>query len=93
MSSKSFPNVTQAIWTCVQNTSEQQHQTVYTPPAPSSNGTSSTPAAGGHVDLTFDFDPAQNTVAYTITHKPFIVTDDEIWNGIQDTINGCSKQG
>ena len=93
MSSKSFPNVTQVIWNCVQNTSEQQHQTVYTPPSPSNSGTSSTPAAGGHVDLAFDFDPSTNSVTYTITHQPFIVTDKEIWDGIQGTIDACSKPG
>lgn len=89
-SKKTFSNVSQPIWNCVQQTSVSQHGTVYTPPPPSNQGSSSTSTAVGHVDLNFNYDPTGQTVAYEITHKPFVVTEDEIWNGISSTIKGCS---
>ena len=88
-SSKSFSNLTQEVWNCVQTTSVRDHGTKYTPPPPSNKGTSSTGTAVGQIDLTYDFDPSAGVVHYTITHKPFVVTQNEIWNGIQKTIDGC----
>lgn len=91
MASKTFPNVTQAIWNCVQTTSVQQHGTVYVPPPPSNAGTATTSTVLGDIVLSFSFDPTKETVTYGIIKKPFLVSENQIWDGIQSTINDCSS--
>jgi hypothetical protein len=91
MASKTFSNVTQAIWTCVQTTSVTENGTVYDPPPPSSSGTATTKTIVGDVVLSYAFDSGPETVTYTIVKKPFIVSEKEIWDGIQSTIDGCSS--
>ena len=85
---RSFGGVTQAIWECVKTTSYQQHGTKYVPPD-GNQGTATTSTPIGDVALTFDYDPTKETITYTIVKKPFLVSDDQIWNGIQETIDGC----
>jgi hypothetical protein len=85
---RSFAGVTQAVWECVKTTSYQQHATKYVPPD-GNQGTATTSTIVGDVVLNFDYDPTKDTVTYTIVKKPFLVTDDKIWNGIQETIDGC----
>ncbi|RFM33461.1 hypothetical protein [Chitinophaga silvisoli] len=52
--------------------------------------TAITSAPIGEIVLRFNFDPGQATVVYTIEKKPFIVPDNQIWDGVQDSTNGCS---
>jgi hypothetical protein len=87
--SKIFGGVTPAIWDCVKTTSYNDHGTVYAP-AGANQGTATTDTLVGTVALNFNFDPIKDTVAYTIVKKPFLVSADQIWNGIQDTIDGCN---
>jgi hypothetical protein len=88
---KTFHNITQSIWNCVQQTSTKEHGTIYDPPYPSNQGTSTTNTAVGKVVVDYDFEPSSETVTYTIKHKPFVVTDGEIWGGIESTIKQCSS--
>jgi hypothetical protein len=85
---RSFGGVTQAIWECVKTTSYQQHGTKYVPPD-GNQGTATTSTLIGDVVLNFDYDPTKDTVTYTIVKKPFLVSEHQIWNGIQETIDGC----
>ena len=89
-SSNTYHGVTQTIFDCVKATSLSQHGTVYKPPNANS-GTSTTKGTGWEVDMTFGFDPATEDLTYTITHKTWIVPEQQIWNGIADTINVCRK--
>lgn len=85
-SSKSWNGVTNQIFSCVKQKSEKDHGTVYDPPdADSGKATTDTPV--GNVVLGFNL--ADSTLTYTIEHKPFIVSDSQIWDGINDTINAC----
>lgn len=86
------PQIAQCVWSYVQTTSVNKDSTTYNPPPPSYQGTSSTPAAGGHVDLNFTVDLSAATVEYTLTHEPFIVPTSAVWNGIQDMINDGINQ-
>jgi|EP01037_Dinobryon_pediforme_P009390 hypothetical protein len=86
----SFHGITPSIWECVKTTSFEQHGTVYAPPGAAS-GTATTDTIVGQVALTYAYDAASNTVNYTIIKKPFIVGESTIWEGIQDTVDGCSK--
>jgi hypothetical protein len=86
---RSFGSVTAAVWSCVKSTSLSEHGTVYAPEG-SNVGTATTSTVVGQVVLGFNYDPVKDTVTYTIQQKPFIVSDDQIWNGIQDTIDHCS---
>lgn len=90
--SKTYHGVTQAVFDCVKTTSEAQHGTVYKP-KDGNKGTSSTSGTGWTVDMTFDFDPGTGDLAYTITHKTWIVPASSVWEGIESTINGCRKKG
>jgi hypothetical protein len=94
-SSNTYDNVTQDIFNCVRTTSEQQHGTVYTPPD-ANQGTTMTKGSKGpihwHVEMSFNFTPANGQLAYTILDKSTVVTESEIWDGISKTINGCQSQ-
>ncbi|MGB8509529.1 MAG: hypothetical protein WCD76_14175 [Pyrinomonadaceae bacterium] len=85
---RSFGGITQAVWECVKTTSYNQHGTNYAPPD-ANQGTATTSTPIGDVVLTFDYDPTKETVTYTIVKKPFLVSDNQIWSGIQDTADGC----
>lgn len=86
---RSFGGVTETIWQCVKSTSEKEHGTKYEPPD-ADQGTATTNTPVGQVVTGFDFVAAKDTVTYTIQKKPFLVSDDQIWNGIQETIDHCS---
>ena len=85
---RSFSGVTQAVWECVKTTSYQKHGTNYVP-ADGNQGTATTSTGVGEIVLNFDYNPTNETVTYTIVQKPMIITDGEIWMGIQETIDGC----
>ncbi len=87
--SKSFAGVTAAVWNCVKSTSFSEHGTVYNP-ADGSPGTATTSTIVGQVVLGFNYDAVKDTVTYNIQQKPFLVSDDQIWTGIQETIDHCS---
>jgi hypothetical protein len=88
--SKTFAGITPAIWECVKATSLKDHGTKYEP-AGAAQGTATTDTLVGTVVLGFNYDDVKDTVAYNIIKKPFLVGADQIWNGVQDTIDGCSK--
>jgi hypothetical protein len=94
---KTYDGVTQAVWNCVQTTSTQQHGTVYTfTSSDDSQGTSMTKGENvgihWHVKMQFNFSAANSQLAYTILDKSWEVTEDEIWDGLSSTINGCQNQ-
>ncbi|MFQ6026305.1 MAG: hypothetical protein ACE5Q6_02190 [Dehalococcoidia bacterium] len=86
---RTFGGITGGVWSCVKTTSEQEHGTVYAPPG-ANQGTATTNTIVGEVILSFDFDPAKESVAYSITKKPFLASDNQIWDGIQETIDHCN---
>lgn len=87
---KSFNDVTASIWECVKATSLREHGTKYAPPGvPQGTATTVTPV--GDVVLNYDYNVADSTVTYTLVKKPFIVSEGTIWDGIKDTIAGCSN--
>ena len=87
---KTYNNVTQAIFDCMKQTSGVQHGTVYDP-ATGTKGTATTSTAVGKVVLSFDLNTAANSITYCVVSKPWIVTDDEIFNGIAGSISSCSQ--
>ncbi len=87
--SKTFNGVTPSIWECVKATSLKEHGTIYAPPG-SNSGTAKTSTIVGEVVLNFTFYPSNNSVDYTIVKKPFLASENQIWDGIASTIKGCS---
>ncbi|MDW3190968.1 MAG: hypothetical protein R8G66_01350 [Cytophagales bacterium] len=87
--SRSFGGVSAATWDCVKSTSKSQHGTVYAPDG-ASEGTATTDTVVGTIVLHFEYDGPKDTVTYTIKSKPFLVSPSQIWDGIQDTIDGCN---
>ena len=88
MASKAYTGITPAIWACIQATSQKEHGTTYDPPNGDS-GTATTKTSVGTVTMSYVL--ADETLTYTIEHKPGIVTDGEIWGGIDKTVNGCKN--
>jgi hypothetical protein len=85
-----YGGITAAIWDCVKTTSFNDHGTVYAP-AGADKGTATTVVPViGTIELGFNYDAVKDTVTYNIIKKPFLVSASQIWDGIQDTINGCS---
>lgn len=90
MATKSFTGVTAAMWDRMKAQSTTEHGTVYDPPG-HEQGTATTKTPVGDVVLRFAFDAAKSTVTYTIDKKPFIVTEGQIWSGVQGSIDHLSR--
>ena len=63
---------------------------IYNPPN-ADQGTAKTKTIAGEVDLSFDLNTATSTLTYAILHKPGIVPESSIWDGIGSTIATCQK--
>ena len=87
--SKTFENITPAIFACIRETSWRQHAAVYAPEGALAGTVSTTVPLIGKVVLAFVYDGAACTLTYTIDKKPFIVAENQIWDGVADTIKGC----
>ena len=91
-SSKTYTNITPAMFDCVKKNSHDEHGTLYDP-ADGNTGTATTVVKillTKHVIvLSFDFEPSTSTLSYVIVQEPTVVTDDEIWDGICKTIKEC----
>lgn len=85
---KTFNGVTPEIFECVKASSEKAHGTVYDP-ASGNKGTATTDTVVGKIVLGFDLDPSSSSITYTITSKPFLVSDSQIFDGISSSINDC----
>jgi hypothetical protein len=87
MSSRTYDNITPAIWACVKETSNQEHGTTYTGP---DQGTATTqiPIVGTLV-MSYDFQASAGTLTYAIVKKPGLAPESRIWGGIESTIDGC----
>jgi hypothetical protein len=86
--SKTYTGVTQTVWDCVKSSSIAKRGTVYDP-SDGTQGTATTETGVGKLVMGFSFDAGASTITYTINSKPFIVTEGEIWSGIQDSISAC----
>ncbi len=87
--SKMFENISPAVFACIRATSLQQHAAVYAPEGGNAGTVSTTVPLIGKIVLAFDYDPDACTLTYTIDKKPFIVAENQIWDGIGETIKGC----
>jgi hypothetical protein len=85
---QTYGNVTQTVWDCVKSSSISQRGTVYDP-SDGTEGTATTETPVGKLVMGFSFDAAASTITYTINSKPFLVTEGEIWSGIQKSITAC----
>lgn len=85
---KVYHNVTQEIFDCVKKKSAEEHGTVYDPPD-ADKGTSTTDSIVGKVVLEFDLNTETGDLTYTLTKKPVLAPEHEIWNGIEQAINNC----
>jgi len=93
---KTFYGITPAIWQCVKTTGTKEYATVFAPPEADS-GTATTVVKTLGITFTiilkFDYDAAKEQVTYVIKDRPsFVVGDNDVWNGIQKTIDGCKKR-
>lgn len=87
---RSFGGVSDSTWNCLKLTSQSEHGTSYQPEG-KNQGTSTTSTPLGDIVLEFNFDSSKETVTYMVTKKPFLVSDSQIWQGIQDTIDHCNR--
>jgi hypothetical protein len=93
-SSRTWSGVRPDIFACVKATSARDHRTKYQP-SDAHQGTATTEITVfgktvGTIVLGFNLD-SSDALTYTIQEKPSIVSESQIWNGINDTIDGCRK--
>lgn len=88
---KTFPGVTQSIADCAREASEQEYDMVVDPQS-TGTGTVTTETLIGRVILSFDLDETSEEIQYCIVSKPWIVTVNQIFNGIEDKFNGCRRE-
>ncbi len=87
---KTYNDVTAPIFDCVKTTGEKTLGTKFVPPD-ANQGTATTQSSVGEIVLNFDFDPQASTLTYKILKKPFMVSENQIWDSIQGGIDGCRK--
>ncbi len=85
---KSFPGVSESVWSCVKSNSRKEHGTAYEP-AGARRGRSTTRKWVGDIVLDFSFDPQAKKITYGIVDKPWIVPKSAIWDGIEEAIERC----
>jgi hypothetical protein len=93
---KTFNEISPAIWQCIKTTGTKEYATVFAPPEADS-GTATTVVKTLGITFTiilnFDYNAAKEQVTYVIKDRPsFVVGDNDVWNGIQKTIDGCKKR-
>jgi hypothetical protein len=93
---KTFSGITPAIWNCIKSTGIKEYGTVFSPadaPAGTATTTVKTLGISFIIILKFDYNAAKEQVTYTIKDRPlFVVSDNDVWNGLQNTIDGCKKR-
>jgi len=88
-SSKSFEGVSPECWKCMQEAQASQYHTVFTPPPPATEGTSVSKTPMGEVRMEFAYDESAQTVSYTLTHKPIVIPEGPLWDGIAKLVEEC----
>jgi hypothetical protein len=89
-SSRTFEGVSPECWKCMQDASVAQYHTVFDPPPPATEGTAVSKTPVGEVKMDFSYDESAQTVSYTLTHKPFVIPEGQLWDGIAKSITKCS---
>jgi hypothetical protein len=74
----------------MQDASVAQYHTVFDPPPPATEGTAVSKTPVGEVKMDFSYDESAQTVSYTLTHKPFVIPEGQLWDGIAKSIKECS---
>lgn len=94
-STKTFTNIPPTIWKCVKETSTKEHGTIFSPPDASTGTATTLVKTLGltfTVALSFNYDQVKEQVTYIINERPkLVVSEEDIWNGIQKTIEKCKK--
>ncbi len=85
---KTFVGVTQMIADCARQASEQEYDVVVEPQG-LGMGTVTTSTLIGRVVLKFDLDETSEAIQYCIVSKPWVVTVDQIFEGIEETFDDC----
>ncbi len=91
--SRTFENVTAEIFACIKETTWVKHAAIYEPANALAGTVRTAVPLVGTVVLAFEFDPEAETLTYSIVKKPFVVAEHYIWDGIQETIDGCGTVG
>ena len=91
-SSRTFEGVSPQCWKCMQDASVEQYHTVFTPPPPATAGTAVSKTPMGEIRMEFAYDESAQTVSYTLTHKPFVIPESQLWDGIAKSIKECSGE-
>ena len=91
-SSRTFEGVSPECFRCMQEASVAQYHTVFTPPPPppATEGTSVSKTPVGELAMEFACDESTQSVTYTLTHKPFVIPEGQLRDGIAKSIKGCN---
>ena len=88
-SSKSFEGVSPECWKCMQEAQTTKYKTVFTPPPPATEGTSVSATPVGEIRMEFAYDESAQTASYTLNHKPFVIPEGQLWDGIAKLVKEC----
>ena len=94
-STKTFKGITPTIWKCIKETSMKEHGSVFSPPDANTGTATTVVKTLGltfTVVLSFNYDVKKEQVIYIINERPrLVVSEEDIWDGIQRTIDVCKK--
>ena len=85
-SSRTIEGVSPECWKHLEEASVAQYHTVFTPPPPATEGTSASSTPVGEVRMDFAYHESAQTATYTLTHKPFVIPEGQLWEGIAKSI-------
>jgi hypothetical protein len=88
---RSFDDVTPAIWQRVKEVGRRSYGTVFEPPDEDA-GTARTMTPFGVLELDFVLDRVGNRITYTVRRKPFLLLSGPLWQGLEGTIERCRNE-
>ncbi len=88
---RTFHNVTRAIYECTKDIGEARHNTIYEP-RDGDDGTATTSSFFWKLVVYYRFDPATGDLYHEIRERSWIIPVDRVWAGIGDQIAECAAR-
>ena len=88
---RTFHNVTRAVYECTKDIGEARHNTVYEP-RDADYGTATTSSFFWKLVVYYRFDPQTGDLYHEILQRSWIIPVDRVWAGIGDQITECEAR-
>lgn len=87
---KLFSSIDEAMLTCIKETSQTKHGTVFDPPV-GNKGTATTDTTVGKVVVSFVLDTSSQVLQFCIISKPWIISASQVFDSLAGVISECQK--